>query len=52
MEVRCTVCGAVQHVEKWQEEYEKLRERQDQTEPYICEACQERIRRDALKETH
>jgi uncharacterized protein YlaI len=48
VEVRCTVCGAVQDVEKWQEEYEKAREHP--TEPFICETCRERIRREAQKE--
>ena len=48
MELRCTVCGAVKDVEKWQEEYEKAREHAK--EPFICETCQERIRRDAQNE--
>jgi uncharacterized protein YlaI len=48
MQVKCTICGAVAPVEKWQEEYDKVREHQQ--EPYICDPCQERIRHDAQRD--
>lgn len=49
MDVKCSVCGTLERVEKWQDTYEKLRE--EALEAYICERCQARIRHDAQKET-
>lgn len=46
MRVRCKVCGRQWELSKWQEAYERLREHPD--DPFICEGCQERIRKDAL----
>ncbi|MCL8208682.1 MAG: DUF2197 domain-containing protein [Actinomycetia bacterium] len=48
MTIRCTVCGKAFAVAKWNEAYERLR--QHQTEPYVCDTCQARIRREAQDE--
>jgi hypothetical protein len=48
LEVRCHVCGTPAPVAKWQEDYERVREQGD--EPYICEACQAKIQRDAARD--
>ncbi len=47
MEVKCGICGQAVELAKWQEDYERLREHPETPEPYVCEACQDRVRRDA-----
>ncbi len=47
MEVKCAVCGQAIELAKWQQDYERLKERPGEHEPYVCEPCQDRVRRDA-----
>lgn len=47
MEVKCSMCGQVIEVAKWQQDFERLREHEQGHEPHVCEACQDRVRRDA-----
>lgn len=49
MDIRCTVCGGLQQIAKWQEDFE--RHRQNQRDPIICDACRDKIRRDAQHQT-
>jgi uncharacterized protein YlaI len=48
LNVRCQLCGAPAPIEKWQADYEKIREHGD--EPYICEPCQAKIQREAARD--
>lgn len=47
MEVKCAMCGQPVEVEKWQQDFERRREHPGEPEAYVCEACQDRVRRDA-----
>ena len=46
MEVRCSICGRPETVEKWSEAHERLRQ---SSGSYVCEACKRRVQRDALQ---
>jgi len=48
MEVRCSLCGRPENIEKWSAAHERLRQGGSGA-PYVCEACQRRVQRDALQ---
>lgn len=41
IELRCQVCGKVEKVAKWRQEYEEVQG--GKVPPYICSSCQTRI---------
>lgn len=45
MEVKCSICGKSFEVAKWQQDFERIREHGE--EPFVCEPCQDRVRREA-----
>ncbi len=48
MEVRCSICGRADTVEKWAAEHERQRRGSG---AYVCESCQRRVQRDSLEAT-
>jgi len=49
VELTCQICGQKVTIAEWTEEYERLKSHPDT--PYICPSCQEKIRREANRET-
>jgi uncharacterized protein YlaI len=47
----CSICGRRVEIPKWHEDYEKLRQASEAKEPYICPACADRIRAEALDQS-
>ncbi|MDA8346137.1 MAG: DUF2197 domain-containing protein [Thermaerobacter sp.] len=48
MEVRCSICGRADTLEKWEAEHERQRQGSG---PYVCEACQRRVQQESLQAT-
>jgi len=44
MEVRCSLCGRAETIEKWSEAHERMRRGGG---PYVCQTCQQRVQHEA-----
>ncbi len=48
MEVRCSICGRAETVEKWAAEHDRRRQGSG---VYVCDGCQRRVQQESLQQT-
>ena len=49
MQVRCSICGRAETVEKWAADHERMRQGGSGT--FVCDSCQRRVQQDSLQAT-
>ncbi len=48
MEVRCSICGRGETVQKWSGEHEPMRQAEG---IFVCDSCRQRVQQESLQAT-